>query len=452
MLAETEVIVVEPKKVASSLKFVDLFAGLGGFHVALNKFGMQCVFASELNLDLRKLYELNFCHEKSPSFPIVGDIHDCDIQDIPEHDVLCAGFPCQPFSQAGRRRGLRDETNGNHFYKIKEILDQRRPTFFILENVPNLKGHDNGKTWDIILEELGADYDVSFEILSPDQIGIPHHRKRIFIFGVLKEVNEGRPFMEFPLQSNSVTINEVLEFGSADKPLSPVYLKHIEVWEEFVRLLGDTAIPGFPIWASEFGATYPFEDVAPSNLSDSELAQSKGAFGLPVPHSNGLQSLPRYAQVEQSTFPDWKKIYIRKNREFYKQNRSWLDTWLPKILDSDLSHQKFEWNCGNDSQRDFKDKIIQFRPSGIRVRSNKCAPALVLISTQIPIVFDSKYGGHRHLKLSEAQRLQSLEGIRMPGSQASSFRALGNAVNAKLAEKIVANIILPQTHLNQFYD
>ena len=113
---------------------------------------------------------------------------------------------------------------------------------------------------------------------------------------------------------------------------------------------------------------------------------------------------------------------------------------------SDLSHQKFEWNCGNDSQRDFKDKIIQFRPSGIRVRSNKCSPALVLISTQIPIVFDTEYGGHRHLKLSEAQRLQSLEGIRMPASQASSFKALGNAVNAKLAEEIIATVLLPQTH------
>ena len=131
-------------------KFIDLFAGLGGFHKALEALGCECVFASELKEDLRKLYQINF-----PSTQIEGDITKIDPKDIPAHEILCAGFPCQPFSQAGKRQGFDDEKDrGNLFDYICNILEEHKPRYVILENVSNLKGHDGGNTWNTIHNKL----------------------------------------------------------------------------------------------------------------------------------------------------------------------------------------------------------------------------------------------------------------------------------------------------------
>ena len=157
--------------------FIDLFAGLGGFHLALQQLGCKCVFASELKEDLRKLYQLNF-PELDEKY-LKGDITMVDVNDIPSHDILCGGFPCQPFSQAGKRLGFQDEGRGDLFFKICEIIQHHRPRYIFLENVSNLKGHDNGDTWRVIkreLEKLGY-YVPEPEILSPHQFGIPQHRR-----------------------------------------------------------------------------------------------------------------------------------------------------------------------------------------------------------------------------------------------------------------------------------
>ena len=160
-------------------KFIDLFAGLGGFHFALSELGHECVFASELREDLRKLYQINF-----PGTKIEGDITKIEPEDIPPHDILCAGFPCQPFSQAGKRQGFDDDKKrGNLFYYICDIIEFHRPRYVFLENVANLKGHDGGNTWRTIKRMLNElNYEVAEPaILSPHLWGIPQHRKRIYI-------------------------------------------------------------------------------------------------------------------------------------------------------------------------------------------------------------------------------------------------------------------------------
>ena len=164
---------------SKKLKFIDLFAGLGGFHFALKELGHECVLASEIQTELRKLYVIN--HQDLDSKKVIGDIHkDIKVEEIPEFDILCAGFPCQPFSQAGYRRGLDDPLNGNHFMKILEIISLHKPKYIFLENVPNLKGHNYGKTWNVIRDSFRKEgYKVSEKIFSPDQFGIPQHRKRI---------------------------------------------------------------------------------------------------------------------------------------------------------------------------------------------------------------------------------------------------------------------------------
>ena len=130
------------------LTFIDLFAGLGGFNFALSELGFECVFASELKEDLRTLYTINF-----PGIQIKGDITQIDPMSVPAHDILCAGFPCQPFSQAGKRQGFEDEKDrGNLFFWIVRILNAKKPKYIILENVANLENHDDGNTWNRISE------------------------------------------------------------------------------------------------------------------------------------------------------------------------------------------------------------------------------------------------------------------------------------------------------------
>ena len=148
----------------------------------MQKLGGKCLFASELKEDLRILYKENFGIE------CFGDINEVNIEtELPrKFDMLCAGFPCQPFSKAGKQQGFNDEKDrGNLFWKIMEILKARTPEYILLENVQNLQTHDNCNTWNVIRTNLETLYDVKCDIISPHNFGIPQHRKRIYIVGRL---------------------------------------------------------------------------------------------------------------------------------------------------------------------------------------------------------------------------------------------------------------------------
>ena len=171
------------------IRFIDLFCGIGGFRLAFERNGGECVFSSDWDKYSQKTYAANF--GETP----VGDITKVDLHDIPKHDVLCAGFPCQPFSIAGvskknslgRKHGFEDERQGNLFFNIAAILDHHRPAAFVLENVKNLKGHDKGRTFKTIHQILTRDlkYHVSYGIIDA-QAWLPQHRERIFIVGFRK--------------------------------------------------------------------------------------------------------------------------------------------------------------------------------------------------------------------------------------------------------------------------
>lgn len=168
------------------LRFIDLFCGIGGFRIAFEKAGGKCVFSSDYDKFSQQTYEANFGERPH------GDIHSVAVSDIPPHDILCAGFPCQPFSIAGvskklslgRKHGFDDVKQGNLFFSIADILDFHRPAAFVLENVKNLKGHDGGKTFDIIhrtlTEALG--YTIYYKIIDAQSV-VPQHRERIFLVG-----------------------------------------------------------------------------------------------------------------------------------------------------------------------------------------------------------------------------------------------------------------------------
>ncbi|MGB8353432.1 MAG: DNA (cytosine-5-)-methyltransferase [Chthoniobacteraceae bacterium] len=191
-------------------RFIDLFCGIGGFRIAFDRSGGECVFSCDYDKHSQITYAANF--GESPH----GDIHSTAVADIPQHDILCAGFPCQPFSIAGvskklslgRKHGFDDEKQGNLFFSLAEILDYHRPAAFVLENVKNLKGHDKGRTFDIIhrtlTEALG--YTVYYKIIDAKPV-VPQHRERIFIVGF----REWRDF-EFPkFPSEGPKLRSILE-------------------------------------------------------------------------------------------------------------------------------------------------------------------------------------------------------------------------------------------------
>ena len=168
-------------------KFIDLFAGIGGFHLALHNLGAECVFASEWDEHARKTYELNFKNISPKLFEsgnYVGDITKVDKASIPDFDILCAGFPCQPFSQAGHKLGFED-TRGTLFFDIVQILQIKKPKAFFLENVRGLLKHDHGKTFEVIkntlTKELG--YSLNYSIVKASEHGLPQHRPRLFMVG-----------------------------------------------------------------------------------------------------------------------------------------------------------------------------------------------------------------------------------------------------------------------------
>jgi len=182
-------------KRSSKFTFVDLFAGIGGFHIALSELGGDCVFASEIDNFARKTYETNLIKPGSKlSKNFAKDITQVDIGSIPDFDILCAGFPCQPFSQAGFKKGF-SEDRGTLFFNIAEIIKIKQPKAFFLENVRHLLNHNNGKTFEtikrIIKENLK--YSFHYKIVKASDFGLPQHRPRLFMLGF----NTGGEF-DFP--------------------------------------------------------------------------------------------------------------------------------------------------------------------------------------------------------------------------------------------------------------
>ena len=381
----------------SSFRFIDLFAGVGGFHIAMGRLGGQCVFASEIDPYAVATYKSNFGIEP------FGDIRSVDERVIPAHDVLCAGFPCQAFSKAGKQEGF-DDTRGTLFFEIKRILKHHQPKYIVLENVRNLASHDGGRTWKVIsenLKELGYIITEKPLIVSPHQVGVPQLRERVFILGVHSSATKLRKLhFEIPPSHRNQTDGAIVLNGKADRRFAiSNYEEYVlSAWDEFIQGVGRLKL-GFPIWANEFGKDY-----------------------------------------DLSNLPTWKAGFVQKNRMLYSQNKVFIDKWLKKynyLSEFVQTHTKFEWQAGEHIDTVWKG-IIQFRPSGIRVKRPTEFPALVAM-VHIPVVGWEK----RRLTPREVANLQSFpENYIINSNAQQAYKQFGNAVNVKVVEFLAKQLFM----------
>lgn len=385
--------------VKENFKFIDLFSGIGGFHQALKSFGGECVLASDIDANAIKVYKQNY--------GIDSNINVRDIKDemIPDHDVLCAGFPCQAFSKAGKQKGFLDQTRGTLFFEVARILNAKHPKYFILENVRNLVSHDNGNTFKIIcetLKSLGYRIPEKPLILSPHQFGIPQVRERVYIPGVYDPKKVDVPLeIDFPnlMKKEDNSIDTILDPSESDSYylLSKHILDVLTAWDEFYQGV-DVKVIGFPVWSKYFK----------TKTIDSKL-------------------------------PQWKKEFIKKNQELYQRNKEFIDSWLTKwnnLKGFTPTEKKFEWQCGKNI-KSIWEGVIQIRPSGVRVKKPDIFQALVAL-VQTPII--GKY--KRRLSVREAARLQSFPDSFIPDSnKQQAYKQFGNSVNVNVIIEIFKKLL-----------
>jgi DNA (cytosine-5)-methyltransferase 1 len=428
------------------VKFVDLFCGIGGFHSALSQLGHKCVFACDTDKDAAKVYQENF------GISAHKDIRDC--RNLPDFDILCAGFPCQPFSKSGLQKGFNDQTRGTLFHEIMRIVVESKPKILFLENVPNLLSHDEGNTYRIIKQSIESEgYNFSSSILSPHSFGTPQIRKRLYMVAIKKDLCNAEDF-NFPvglnLETNIESILDKKNIVEKKYHLSKEEIDILEHWNYFIKNIGSNKTPCSPTWSQEFGRSYPLEKIHPITkkwrVTVRRLKQIVENDGI-IPNESRLRTdiikqFPPYIISAKKPLPEWKKKFINNNRDKWNQISNNIgQEWLMKTRTFKETYQKFEWQVG-DEKRDIWKHIIQLRPSGIRVKKSNYIPALVAIA-QIPIIGWQK----RKMTPKECARAQDFDVDGLKGSKyilskndSEAYKQLGNAVNVKLTKIIMEEI------------
>lgn len=421
--------------------YIDLFAGIGGFHAVLDHAGGRCVYVSEIDREARAVYRRNWVDPLRPEDrPIMGtDIREDAPDDgpvrVPEHQVLAAGFPCQPFSKSGRQLGM-EETRGTLFGNIARVLQERRPALILLENVRNIAGPRHRHEWEVIirtLRQLG--YRVSDEptvfsphLLPPHLGGTPQVRDRVFIVGiyigaerVAQEQKEGRrarpAVLRAPVDGWSVErwnprwVLDAVAPGPGNHRLTVEETLWIDTWDELVQRIRTrpaARLPGFPLWVDSWAPRRQLER--------------------------------RIERGQMRDVPDWKTTILLKNADFYDAHRKMLDRWLEDhdgLAGFPATRRKLEWQAGDADS--LWSTIMHFRPSGLRARPATYFPALVAITQT------SVYGPERRrISPQETARLQGLPRWFSFGDQRdhASYKQTGNGVAVGAAWHVLRSHVL----------
>ncbi len=386
-----------------AFSYVDLFAGIGGFHAMLEHAGGRCVYVSEIDRAARETYTKNWVDPlPEPDRPEINtDITLATPEfgevTVPAHEVLAAGFPCQPFSKSGMQRGM-DEARGTLFWNIARILETRRPAVVLLENVRNIAGPRHRHEWDVIIRTLRENgYRVSDKptvfsphLLPPEMGGTPQVRDRVFILGTYIGPERVAEELAAGIEIEPLVLREPVDGWSPDRwdtewvldddatidrldayTLTDEEKAWVNAWDDLVkrhRTATGQKLPGFPLWADHW--------VPEADLNEKLL----------------------------DLLPSWKRDFLVKNARFYDAHRTLIDEWFedhPEFEGFPATRRKLEWQAQDLGS--LWDTLMQFRPSGIRAKPPTYLPALVAI-TQTSI-----YGPRRRrLTPHEAARLQGL--------------------------------------------
>ena len=372
----------------ANLKFVDLFCGIGGFHIALKRLNGDCVLACDIDKKCRENYKLNFNIE-----PKV-DVKTINPNDLEDFDILCGGFPCQSFSNAGKKKTFNDD-RGLLFDEIMKIAQVKLPKFMFLENVKHILKVGNGEVIKYIKErisELG--YNLQMFKISPHEYGIPQQRERIYFVCIRYDIYDGEDIV-LPEKISNFQFKDFLD---KKEDIDDKYfikgdtLTCLEAWDEII-----------PIFEID-------EKISPTIMINE--------------HYNN------HTQEDFDNYADWRKSYINANKPLIEKYRNNWNEWYNKnkeILQKREIYGKLEWQVGKIKPNDsIFNYFIQMRQSGIRVKRAEHFPTLVAIS-QIPIYGKEK----RYITPRECARLQSFpEDYIIDPEDKNSYKQFGNAVNA----------------------
>ena len=385
-----------------SLNFIDLFSGIGGFHQALKKYDKKskCVLACDIDKNCQEVYFDNY------NIKPESNITELDETTLPDFDILCAGFPCQSFSNAGNK-GKFNDGRGKLLYEIIRIAKHKKPKFMFLENVKHIKKIDNGNVFSKILSEINKigyyvkDEETIFE-LSPYQLGIPQNRERVIFVCIRNDIYDSTKKIELSLPTNpKINFTKIFEKkkDTLKYKISDEVENVLNAWNEIIQVIdtGDKLSP--TILCNEFKK--------------------------------------KYTKTEFSKLPKWKQDYITKNKPIYEKYKSKWDTWSKKyenLLSKREIYCKLEWQVGPKKDNDsIWNYFIQLRQSGLRIKKTDYFPTLVALG-QIPIYGKQK----RYITPRECARLQSFpNSFKIHNSDKVAYKQFGNAVNVDVIHTVI---------------
>ena len=386
------------------LTFIDLFCGIGGFHQALKKLGAKCILACDIDKDCREVYLENY------GIKPVEDVKKINPTELPDFDILTAGFPCQAFSNGGKKKCFED-SRGLLFDEIIRIAKEKKPKFMFLENVKHILKVSDGEVIDYIKGKIDAiGYNLTLFQLSPHNYGIPQQRERVYFVCVLKTlqppVNSNPTIILNPtIDPNTIDFNKFINNDNVPSKyyINSSILETLEAWDEIIKQM-------------EVG-----EKLTPTLMINDAFVD--------------------YSETQLNSFPAWKRDYIKKNRPLVQKYYTILDTWYTKhkeLLKQREIFGKLEWQTGPVTKNEsIFNHFIQIRQSGIRVKKCKYFPTLVAIS-QIPIYGKEK----RYITPRECARLQSFpEDFTLAIDDKKSYKQLGNSVNVENVYNVVSSTL-----------
>ena len=384
----------------TSLTYIDLFCGIGGFHQALNDLGAECILACDIDKNCRINYEQNY------GIKPVNDIKDIDEHSLSDFDVLCGGFPCQPFSNGGKKKTFQDK-RGGLFDEIMRIVKIKQPKFMFLENVKHILKVSEGEVLKYIEEQIDLHgYVLQRFQMSPHDYGVPQQRERIYFVCVRKDLYTGSPITlktEGNVTIDVSTIIEKREDVDNQYYLKGDILEVLEAWDEMIQIFEEG------------------ETISPTILIH--------------------DAYRNYTDEEFNNLAQWRKDYMKKNKRLIEKYRDAFAEWYTKhkdILSKREIYGKLEWQVGKIKANDsIFNYFIQVRQSGIRVKKAHYFPTLVAIS-QIPIYGKEK----RYITPRECARLQSFpDTYQIDENDKHSYKQFGNSVNVKNVKTVIESTL-----------